>query len=212
MQDLAVTTIHFAEPGPQNTEATLSMVQRHASNLDIPHIVVASDTGKTARRALELLPDRKLVVVTNPAGLRFPVAKLHDYLPRFREHKSTLLNAGKKSVACSLSPETVEQLESAGATVHRMDWKRFQAFTRVGVNAIDRVGVGVRVALTVATWACIVKAVPTNSEVIAIAGTGFGGGGADTAVVVHTAERFKDFRVLETLCKPRFSPPSELPG
>jgi hypothetical protein len=205
------TVTYFAEPGPQNTDTTLSLVSHHAQHLAIRHVVIASDTGKTARKALEVLGNQvQLVVVTNPANLRFPVAKLHDYLPRFREHKQALLEKGLSHVPCSLSEEAVRSLQQDGALVSRIDWKRFQTFTRVGVNAIDRIGVGVRVGLTIATWARIHGDVPAGSDVIAVAGTGFGGGGADTAIVVRTAEAWKDFRVLETLARPRVSPPSEV--
>ena len=52
-------------------------------------------------------------------------------------------------------------------------------------------------------------ALPLESEVLALAGTGFGGGGADTAVVVRVAQRWPDWRLLEVLARPRVSPPSE---
>ncbi len=208
------TVTYFAEPGPQNTDTTLSLVSQQAQRLSIRHVVIASDTGKTARKALEALralgDQVQLVVVTNPANLRFPVAKLHDYLPRFREHKQALIDERISHVPCSLSEETVRSLQQDGALVSRIDWNRFQTFTRVGVNAIDRIGVGVRVGLTIATWARIHGDVPAGSDVIAVAGTGFGGGGADTAIVVRTAETWKDFRVLETIARPRVSPPSEV--
>jgi len=211
LDDLLLTTTYFAEPGPQNTETTLSLVADHARKQAIEYVVIASDTGKTARRAIEVLgAERKLVVVTNPANLRFPVAKLHDYLPRFEQHKRALLDQGIQQIPCSLTADTIAELEAAGATVHRIDWKRFQSFTRAGVNAIDRVGVGVRVGLTIAVWACLSRAVPPGADVVSVAGTGFGGGGADTAVVVRTATVFKDFQVLELLCKPRVGPPSEM--
>ena len=37
----------------------------------------------------------------------------------------------------------------------------------------------------------------------------FGGGGADTALVIRTGDTWADWRVLETICRPRVSPPSE---
>lgn len=213
MEDLSITTICFAEPGPHNTDTTLRVVLEHARRMSIEHVVIASDTGKTARRARELLGEGlHLVVVTNPVNLRFPVAKLHDYLPRFQKHKQALVDQGLTHVPCSLSADVVEQLEREGVTVRRIDWKRLQAFTRVGLGAVDRVGVGVRVGMTIAAWACVSGAIPPGVDVIAVAGTGFGGGGADTAVVVRTAKNWSGFQVLEILAKPRVGPPSELPG
>jgi len=206
-------TIYYAEPGPQNTDTTLSRAREHAVSQEVQHVVIASDTGKTAKRALEVFGhDHTIVVVTNPPNLRLPVAKLHDYLSRFERHKQSLIDQGVQHVPCSLAEDTIAELRQAGATVTRIDWRKLQAFTRVGLQAVDRIGVGVRVALTTTLWACASNALPPDRDVISIAGTGFGGGGADTAIVVRTAKRFKDFRVLETLCKPRVSPPSELPG
>lgn len=210
MQDLALTVTYFAEPGPQNTDTTLTIALDHARTRGIDTIVVASDTGKTARAVLERSEAHKIVVVTNPANLRFPVAKLHDYLPRFQQHKQSLLDQGTKVIPCSLSSEVFDELQSAGAAVTRIDWKRLQAFTRSGLGSIDRVGVGMRVGLTIVAWAQVAGVVEADREVIALAGTGFGGGGADTAIVVRTAARFPDFRVLLTLARPRVSPPSEM--
>lgn len=213
MEDLRLPVTYFAEPGSQNTAATLAIAGEHARSRAIEHVVVASDTGKTARAAIEALgQDRHIVVVTNPTNLRFPVAKLHDYLPHFREHKQELMAQGKKAIACSLSSEVVRELQDAGVVVTRIDWKRFQGFVRINLAAIDWVGVGVRVGLTVAIWATLAKSVPPDVDVITVTGTGFGGGGADTAVVVRTAKTFKEFRVMEVLAKPRVSPPSELAG
>ncbi len=210
MNDIQLSVTLYAEPGPQNTDKTLSIVKNHALANSIQHVVVASDTGKTAHQALKILEGLNVVVVTNPANLYFPVANLHDYLPRFQQHKQTLLDQGVKRIACSLPEDQVTSLRNAGADVTRIDWKRVQAFTQIRLGAIDRVGVGIRVGLTISAWACLSKLVPPEAEVVAVSGTGFGGGGADTAIVVRTAPKFTEFRVMETLAKPRVGPPSKL--
>lgn len=214
MAEQSIPTTYFEEPGPHNTQRALELAQRRISELSLGHAVVASDTGKTARAAIEVFgPGVDIVVVTNPAGLRFPVAKLHDYLPRFKDHKEELLSRGIQHVPCSLTGQEMESLKDRGAkAVTRLDWKTLHAFTRKDLSAIDRVGVAVRVGVTITAWATKCGAVPPDKDVLAIAGTGFGGGGADTAVVVRTGSRFSDFRVLEIVAKPRVSPPSELPA
>ncbi len=151
----------------------------------------------------------EIIVVTNPAGMALPLTKLHDYLPRFRKHKQQLVEAGATTVPASITPEVAEELGRAGATVTRIDWRRFAALTGGSLAAVDRVGVGTRVALMASVWACHAGLVPPGVEALAIAGTGFGGGGADTAVVVGTATSWRDWRVLETVARPRESPPSE---
>jgi hypothetical protein len=204
------TVTYFAEPGPQNTEATLREALRRAKELGVEHVVVASDTGKTAEETLRAFGSGfRVVVVTNPPGVALPVSKLHDYLPRFREHRQALEASGVQKVPCSLSEEKVAALREAGATVLRVDWKRVSAYARSDLRAIDRIGVGVRVALSVALCARLADVVPAGADLIGIAGTGFGGGGADTAIVVRTAAAWRDWRVLETIVRPRESPPSE---
>jgi hypothetical protein len=209
-EDLVLPVTYFAEPGPHNTDAVLRLALARAERGGITHTVVASDTGATARRALEVLGAvTGVVVVTNPAGMALPLTKLHEYLPRFRDHKQRLVEAGAKTVPASISPEVAAELERAGASVTRVDWRRFGALVGGGLAGLDRVGVGTRVALMASVWACHAGLVPPGVEALAIAGTGFGGGGADTAVVVRTAAAWRDWRVLETLARPRESPPSE---
>jgi hypothetical protein len=85
--------------------------------------------------------------VTNPAGVALPVAKLHDYLPRFREYRKALEQQGVTKVPCSLTAEQAAELERAGAAVVRVDWKAIQTFSRMDLRALEKIGVGVRVAV-----------------------------------------------------------------
>ena len=210
MADLADRSRYFDEPGPQNTEETLAAALQRAQQLGLTTLIVASDTGKTPRRALELLAEgMQLIVVTNPANVALPLTKLHDYLPRFRKHRAALVAQGVERVPASLAPQVVDELQAAGATVLRIDWQALVKYVRMDLAAIDRIGVATRVAITVALWARIAGALPPGEEVVSVAGTGFGGGGADTALVIRAGETWRDWRVLETIVRPRVSPPSE---
>lgn len=210
MDDQLLEVMSFAEPGPQNTERTLTIARARQLALGIAHVVVASDTGKTGRRALEVYgSDCSVVIVSNPAGMKLPVEKLHTYLPRFRTYHDDLVQRGVRVIPVSLSEEVATALEHDGGRVVRIDWRRFQGYTASGLRALDCYGVGVRVAVTVSVAAHLTGALPTDKEVLALAGTGFGGGGADTAVVVRSAEHWTDWRLLEVLARPRVSPPTE---
>ncbi|MBN1770320.1 MAG: hypothetical protein JXB32_03585, partial [Deltaproteobacteria bacterium] len=210
MDDQRVTVSYYAEPGPQNTEATLAAARARAEALGLRDVVVATDTGKTARAALAAFgAPFRVVAVSNPPGVALPLGRLHDYLPRFREHRAGLVRQGVVKVPCSLTVEQAAELQQAGTTVLRVDWKGIQAFTKMDLRSMERIGVGVRVAVCCALTAVLAKAVPAGEDVVALAGTGFGGGGADTAVVLRTAAAWRDWRVLETLARPRESPPSE---
>jgi len=205
-----VQVTYFDEPGPQNTEDCLTAALARAQALGIKHAVVASDTGKTAREVLTRFhPELKVVVVTNPAGMQLPISHLHDYLPRFKELRERLTAEGVAKVPASLSEETMAELRGAGAEVQRVDWRALAAYTRSGLTEIDRIGVATRVALTISVWGYLSRALPEGTDVVAIAGCGFGGGGADTALVVRSARDWRDWRVLETIARPRVSPPSE---
>jgi hypothetical protein len=211
MQDQTVSTVHFAEPGPQNTEATLDAALARAKQLELSRIVVASDTGKSARAVLARCgSDDEVTVVTNPRGLKLPVTKLHEYLPRFREHKEKLVSQGVKEVSCSLSDEVLSELVQSGAAVRRIDWRRFAAFTKSGLATMDFISVGVRVGLVISVWAYLSERIPEDCELLALSGTGFGGGGLDTALVVRSAAKWKGWRVCEIIARPRIGPPSEL--
>lgn len=210
MEDQTVSVLLFGEPGPQNTASALDAARRRAEALGLRVVVVASDTGETASRALATFGEGfEVLAVTNPAGMRLPVSKLHDYLPRFHEHRQGLVDRGVAHVQASMTDAAMDEIRDAGGRASRIDWRELAAFMKGGVSGVDRIGVAVRVALTVAAWAVVDGAVPPGAEVLAIAGTGFGGGGADTAIVVRTAKAWRDFRVLETICRPRVSPPSE---
>jgi hypothetical protein len=210
MSDESISVVHFQQPGPQNTERTLEVALDRARALELGHVVVASDTGKSARAALAHFgADFEVVVVTNPRGLKLPLVKLHNYTPQFAAHKRKLREQGVQAVSCSLSDEVVAELEQAGARVTRIDWRRFQTFTKSNLQTLDWISVGVRVGLVIAVWGVVTEAIPPDCEVLTLSGTGFGGGGLDTATIVQTAPRFRDFRVCEILARPRIGPPSE---
>lgn len=209
VEDQVVTVTYLAEPGPHNTDATLAAARARARALGISHVVVASDTGKTARKVREVFGEgTTIVAVTNSEKLRLPVSKLHDYTERFRGHREALEREGVKAVSVGMTDEAMDALRDLGVEVSRIDWNEFNRFVKRDVNALEIVGVAVRVAITCAVWALINGDLPEGVEVISVAGTGFGGGGADTALVIRTGGSWRDFRVLETVVRPRESPPS----
>ena len=211
MDDQIIAVNYLTEPGPQNTELVLATALNRAEELGLKHLVVATDSGKTARKALEVFgDDYQIAAVTNADRLRLPLDRLHDYTDRFRQFRDGLRAQGVKAIAVGMTDEAMEELRGLGVKVSRIDWGQFNKFVRRDVNSLDCIGVAVRVALTCVVWARINGDLPAGVEVIALAGTGFGGGGADTALVVRTGEAWRDFRVLETLVRPRVSPPSML--
>lgn len=204
------STILFEEPGPQNTQQAVDAALQRARQLGLKAVVVATDTGKTARQVLQAAAGAvRVVAVSNPPGMNLPITKLHDYLPRFREYREAIAATGASTVPASLTQEVAQELRGMGASVQRVDWRRIAAFTRNDLRAIECIGVGVRVGVTVAMAAMMADELDPGAEVATLSGTGFGGGGADTALVVRTASRWRDWRVLEILARPRVGPPGE---
>ena len=66
-------TTYFDKPGgDENTARTLALAKQRADELGIKTVVVASTTGKTAARAVDVFQGFKLIVVTHTTGFREP--------------------------------------------------------------------------------------------------------------------------------------------
>jgi hypothetical protein len=82
-------SVYFPEPGSANTEKTLEIAKRRAEQLEIKTIVVASTSGETGVKAVTLLTNYKVVVVTHATG--FPVPDAQELTP---ENRAKILEKG----------------------------------------------------------------------------------------------------------------------
>jgi hypothetical protein len=64
--------MYFDQPGKDNTDHTLKLASARGKELGINEVVVASTTGFTANRAVEILADFRLTVVTYHCGFKEP--------------------------------------------------------------------------------------------------------------------------------------------
>ena len=64
--------VYFQHPGDETTETTLSIARRRAEELGIKNIVIASTTGNTAVRAMDVFQGMNVIVVSHVTGLREP--------------------------------------------------------------------------------------------------------------------------------------------
>ena len=64
--------MYFDKPGKDNTDKTLKFAAERGKELDIDEVVVASSTGKTAYKAMELFEGYRLTVVTYHCGFKEP--------------------------------------------------------------------------------------------------------------------------------------------
>lgn len=186
--------LYLDSPGGANTDKVLDAVMQRLKEGDIGHVVVASDSGKTALKAIKKLrkSGAKIVVVTEQCG-------------------------SEKEGQNSMSPDIEEEIVSAGAKVvrgtHALSGVERSITKKTGgssrVEAISEslrslFGQGMKVAVEITVMAADNGAIPCGPEVeiVAIGGTEWG---SDTAVVVRPAHAngFFNLRVREIIALPR---------
>ncbi len=197
--------LYFEKPGPQNTEATIRLARERALELGIGYVVVASGSGETALKVLEAFKGTyvKVVAVTYHTGF---VEKSED---RARE-----IGVDLSTLKVEMEPENLRQLRMAGVEVVRCSHalsgvgrsisKRFGGVTPVEIiaAALRLVCQGLKVAVEVSVMAADAGAIPTDREVLVIAGDIKG---ADTAVILKPAHMntFFNLEVREFIALPR---------
>lgn len=178
--------MYFETKGPVNTAEVAKLAIQRARELGINHIVVASNTGETARHFLG--QGLTITVVTHHVGFREPGV---DEMP----------------------PEARQELTAAGAhllttthlfgNVERAITSKFGGLYPGGIISatLRCFGQGTKVAFEIATMALDAGLIPHGEPIIAIGGSGRG---ADTALVMKPAHAkdFFDTEVLEVICKP----------
>ena len=64
--------VYFAEPGKENTDEVLRLAKQRAEKLGIKSILVASTTGETALKAMEVFKGARIVAVSHFTGMKGP--------------------------------------------------------------------------------------------------------------------------------------------
>lgn len=186
---LTVPTLYFDQPGPQNTEETLQAALQRAEQLGIRTILVASTTGETGVRAVEVFRGYDVVVVTHSMGFRKPNEQ--ELLP---ENRAVIEAAGGRILTC----------QHAFGGINRAVRRKLGTYLtdEIIAFALRNFGEGMKVCIEIAVMAADAGMVRVDEPCIAIAGTGRG---ADTAIVLKpaNAQSFFDLRVMEILAKPR---------
>ncbi len=182
--------VYFTKPGSENTDDTLRIVKARAEELGIKTVIVASTTGTTAVRAVEVLKGLKVVVVTHHAGFREPNTQEFT-----EENRRKVESAGGVILTTT----------HAFAGIDRAMRRKFNMYLtgEIIANTLRTFGQGMKVACEIALMAADAGLVRTDEEVICVGGTGRG---ADTALVLRpvNSHDFFDLRVKEILCKPHF--------
>lgn len=185
--------VYFESGGKHNTEATLELVKERAIRKNIKNVVLASITGYSAEKALEIFKetDIKLTVVGISGFGRGPSF-----------------------------PENLRQkLKQLGHNFCSMTDVKYE-FPEVVQDILRRLCEGFKVCVEVMLVATEAGYVQPGEEIITIGGTGMlgyeKGGGVDTAIIIE-AMKSKDFyeleplhgrkeerrKIKEIICKPR---------
>lgn len=194
---MELKTIYFEKPGAENTDAALFLARDRAKELGIKTVIVASTTGKTAVRAMDILKGIKVVIVTHSTGFLKPDAQ--EFTAENRkivESKGGIIVTAAHAFGAISRAFRQSEIPQAPATYVVGD---------LIASTLKIFGQGLKVACEVAVMATDAGMVRSDEEVIAIGGTGSEGGGADTVVVIKPspAHRFFDLKVKELVCKPR---------
>jgi hypothetical protein len=180
--------MYFDRPGKDNTEQTLKLAAQRAKELEINEVVVASITGHTAYKAIEIFAGPRITVVTYHSGFKEP---FKSEMPQ--DVKKDLHNKGVTVIAAG---HALSGIERSLAKKHSGVYP-----VLIMADTLRLLGQGTKVAVEVSVMAADAGALSGN-DIIAIGGSGHG---ADTALVLKPAHQnnFFDLRIREIICKPR---------
>jgi len=187
------SVLYFESPGKKNTADVLDAVAERVKRDGIKHVVVASSTGDTGKKAIAKLRDTgaNIVIVTSHCG-------------------------SEKEGECEMSAEAEAGLRKAGAKIVRASHVLSgieRSITRKlgGASRVESIaetirslfGQGMKVCVEITVMAADNGAIPCGElEVVAVAGTD---SGADTACIIRPAHAngFFNLQVREIIAKPR---------
>jgi hypothetical protein len=177
------TVTYFETLGPENTDVTFRLVRERVHELGIRKIVIASTTGKTAKKAMEYFNNDDVQLVVIPHQWDF-----HREVNVFPTELATALREAGHVVHFGTMLFHTSDL-SASTT------------PAVMANLLRWFCQGFKVCFEIVFMAADAGHVKSGEKIIAIAGTGRG---SDTALVMQAAssQHLKKLRVNEILCKP----------
>ena len=180
--------MHFDKPGRDNTDKTLKLAHKRATELGLNEVVVASSKGSTAKKALQVFSGFKVVVITYHCGFKEPFQPVMPEAVRM-----DLENSGAVVISATHALSGVE----------RSIFNKYSGAYPVLIVAdtLRLFGQGTKAAVEIAIMAADGGALSGN-DIVSIGGTGRG---ADAALVLKPANQSHlfDLRIREVICKPR---------
>lgn len=191
MPDREALCVYFETAGPANTERALAAARAYIQDRPIRSVLVASGSGKTGARAVQVFQGYNVVVVTRSFGFAGP--NKHDLLPEYAEQ---IRAGGGQILTCQHAFGGLARGVRRKLGTYQLD----EIVSFVLRNFCE----GIKVCCEISAMAADAGLVRVGEETLVIGGTG---SGADSAAIVlpANAQDFFDLRVLEIICKPRMS-------
>ncbi len=178
--------MYWEKPGIECTDKTVQLAIEAAREKGIKHIVVASNTGKTAEHFADKGFD--VVCVTHVNGFRSPGENEMK-----EDDRQRLVQKNMKVLTTTHALSGAERALS----------NKFSGIYPIEImaNTLRMFGQGVKVCVEISTMALDAGMIPHGEHIIAIGGTGRG---ADTAVIIKPAHAMDilSTRIEEIICKP----------
>lgn len=179
----------WEKSGPKNTVDTLKIALDACRTRGIEHIVIASNSGATVRKALELdVSGLSVNCVTHHVGFRGPGI---NEMPE--DERAYLASQGVKVLTTTHVLAGVDRaLKSKFGGIYPPE---------IIANSLRMLGQGLKVCVEISIMALDAGLVPYGKPIVAVGGSG---SGADTAAIIvpeHSNNVF-GLKVHEILCKP----------
>ncbi len=182
------TSYLFEKPGPQNTEEALKITAGALSEFKASKVLVASTTGKTALKAVELIDNSKLIIISHSYGFYEPDEDEFD-----NEIKELLKFRGIPLI-------TTTHTFAGFARAVRREFKTYLVEDIVA-QVLRTVSEGFKVGYELVCMASDTGYLKSGERVITVAGTGEG---ADTVLLfrAENSNRFFDIHLEAIIAKP----------
>jgi len=193
MTDLNIEVTYFEKGGPQNTNKALEIAKKYADQFNIKDILIASTTGTTASKALEIFNPKKynIIIITHSyyfIGLKNRQEFPEDLMENLREQ-------GLKVFTATHAMTGIER--SMRKSLNQ--WLPIEIFAKYLRTNFSQ---GVKVCMEIASMAVDGGLISDlEKDIICIGGTGRG---ADTVCLIKAMPTsfFDQLRVKAILAKP----------
>ncbi len=178
----------FEKPGPQNTTECLELAARRARELQIGEVVIATNTGETALKAVSRFQGMRIIAVNHHAGFKEPFkAEMTS------ENRRKLEAQGVRVVVAAHALSGIERS-------FRTKYQGLYPLELVA-DTLRIFGQGTKVCVEISLMAADAGEL-SGRPVMCIGGSGTG---ADTALVLTPVHQknFLDLKIHEIVCKPR---------